>query len=91
MAKTWYPVIDYTLCAECGSCVKKCTHGVYDSAKAPSPVVMNPDGCVDHCHGCGALCPTGAITYVGDNTGWTPPNGKPAACDCGCGGGASCC
>ena len=90
MAKTWYPVIDYTLCAECGSCVKKCTHGVYDTAKAPSPVVTNPDGCVDQCHGCGALCPTGAITYVGDNTGWTPPNGKPAACDCGCGGGACC-
>jgi hypothetical protein len=29
----------------------------------------------------------GAITYVGDNTGWTPPNGAPAvdkaACTCG--------
>lgn len=76
MAKKWYPVIDYLTCAECGSCVEKCPHNVYDRAKAPSPVVVNPDACVDHCHGCGSRCPVGAITYVGDDTGWTPPNGK---------------
>ncbi len=76
MAKLWYPVIDYLKCEECGSCLKKCTHGVYDQSKAPSPVVINPDGCIDHCHGCGNLCPQGAITYVGDDTGWNPPNGN---------------
>ena len=76
MAKIWYPVIDYSECRECGFCVKKCGHGVYDQAKAPSPVVVHPESCVDHCHGCGNLCPQGAITYVGDDTGWTPPNGK---------------
>ncbi len=85
MAKTWYPVIDYTLCTECGSCGKKCSHGVYDSAKAPTPVVTKPEACVDHCHGCGALCPVGAITYVGDDTGWVPPNAKPVSGGCGCG------
>ena len=37
--------------------VAKCTHGVYNKAKAPTPVVVNPDGCVDHCHGCDNLCP----------------------------------
>ena len=89
MAKTWYPVIDYLTCIECGTCVLKCPHGVYDPAKAPSPVVINPADCVDHCHGCGNRCPVGAITYIGDDTGWTPPNGKQeseeSCCSCGCG------
>lgn len=90
MAQKWYPVIDYLECAECGSCIAKCSHGVYDKAKAPSPLVINPGNCIDHCHGCGNLCPKGAITYVGDDTGWAPPNGshpegKPCcAPDCGC-------
>jgi NAD-dependent dihydropyrimidine dehydrogenase PreA subunit len=87
MAKTWYPVIDYVTCEECGSCVAKCPHGVYDTTRAPSPVVKNPEACVDHCHGCGNRCPAGAITYVGDDTGWTPPNKqqpmRESACCCG--------
>jgi len=87
MAKKWYPVIDYVICVECGICSSSCPHGVYDMAKAPSPVVAQPLNCVDHCHGCGNKCPTGAITYVGDNTGWVPPNGKPLPEDAGC----SCC
>lgn len=88
MAKTWYPVIDYSLCTECGTCVAKCSHGVYDAKKAPTPVVTAPESCIDHCHGCGNRCPVGAISYVGEDTGWTPPNGamvedEPACC---CGG-----
>ncbi|MDP4118799.1 MAG: C-GCAxxG-C-C family (seleno)protein [Bacillota bacterium] len=78
MAKTWYPVINYLTCAECGTCVAKCPHGVYDTSKAPSPVVKNPQACIDHCHGCGNRCPVGAINYVGDDTGWTPPNSRKA-------------
>ena len=88
MAKTWYPVIDYLTCEECGSCVAMCPHTVYDTTKAPSPIVKKPEACIDHCHGCGNRCPVGAITYVGDNTGWTPPNGEQttgeACCSCGC-------
>lgn len=88
MAKTWYPVVDYLTCAECGTCIAKCSHGVYDAAKAPTPVVTNPEACIDHCHGCGNRCPVGAITYVGDDTGWTPPNGTQesteACCSCEC-------
>ena len=79
MAQKWYPVIDYVSCIECGACSTKCPHGVYDLAKAPTPVVINPLECVDHCHGCGNRCPVGAITYVGDDTGWTPPNGQVTA------------
>jgi len=88
MAKTWYPVIDYLICKECGTCVAKCPHGVYNTTKPSSPVVKNPEFCVDHCHGCGNRCPVGAIIYVGDDTGWTPPNGKQTAeesnCACAC-------
>jgi uncharacterized membrane protein YraQ (UPF0718 family) len=42
MAKKWYPIIDYPVCAECGACINKCPHGVYDIAKVPSPVVLRP-------------------------------------------------
>lgn len=76
MAKQWYPVIDYLICLECGTCIAKCSHGVYDNVKSPSPIVVHPENCVDHCHGCGNKCPIGAISYVGDDTGWIPPNGK---------------
>ena len=88
MSKTWYPVIDYSECVECGACIEKCPHNVYDKEKAPTPVVVRPNDCVDHCHGCGNRCPVGAITYVGDDTGWTPTNGKQqvkeSCCSCGC-------
>ena len=89
MAKKWYPVIDILTCQECGSCVAKCTHGVYDKSKAPVPMVVNPDNCIDHCHGCGNLCPIGAIAYVGDDTGWiapalqNQPQAKEECCCCG--------
>lgn len=87
MAKTWYPVVDYALCTECGICITRCPHGVYDQTKAPSPVVENPEACIDHCHTCGNVCPVGAITYVGDDTGWVPMNGMQefaeSCCSCG--------
>lgn len=90
MSKKWYPVIDYLECAECGACIEKCKHGVYDKTKKPSPVVINGDGCIQGCHGCGNICPNGAIKYVGDKTGWTPPNGKITDDDCGCDCGGNC-
>ncbi|AYD39575.1 4Fe-4S ferredoxin [Clostridium fermenticellae] len=75
MSKSWYPVIDYSLCKECGACFNKCKNGVYEK-KENHPVVVYPDGCVEGCHGCQNLCPVGAIQYVGDTTGKD---------DCGCG------
>ena len=86
MAKMWYPVIDILECIECGTCVAKCSHGVYDKQKDPVPVVINPDACIDHCHGCGNICPQGAILYAGDDTGWKPPmkeNVEINSCCCG--------
>ncbi len=76
MAETWYPVIDYDLCAECGACVAKCCNGVYVKGKS-RPEVVNPNNCVSGCRGCQKLCPTGAISYIGDT-------GKIQACDCKC-------
>ena len=87
MAKAWYPVVNEALCTRCGYCITKCPHGVYAKAQFPNPVVTAPDECVDHCHGCGNRCPAGAITYRGEDTGWTPPKGKATAdnrCGCGC-------
>ncbi|MGN1015019.1 MAG: DUF2703 domain-containing protein [Butyricicoccus sp.] len=88
MAKRWYPVIDRLSCTECGICVNFCSHGVYDKKKFPFPVVVYPEGCIDHCHGCGNKCPQSAISYVGEDTGWIPPEFKGkeiAETDCGCG------
>lgn len=91
MSKKWYPVIDYVNCAECGTCVAKCQHGVYDEKKAPTPIVINGVGCIEKCHGCGNICPNGAITYVGDDTGWTPPNGTSNGDGSCCSEGGCCC
>lgn len=65
MSLTWYPVIDTEKCDGCLSCFKKCKKGVY-KVENDRPVVVYPEGCVTGCHGCGNLCPQGAITYFGE-------------------------
>lgn len=65
MAKTWYPVIDYLTCVECGTCVVKCPHGVYDTTKAPSPVVKKPEACGDRCRQVSCY----SASLLGDGTG----------------------
>ena len=65
MSETWYPVINDELCSECGACIAKCTHGVYDKDNT-HPTVIYPVGCITGCQGCQKLCPTGAIQYFGD-------------------------
>ena len=84
MSKNWYPVIDYKKCTECGACTNKCKNGVYDQRKAPTPVVIAPNNCVQGCHGCGNLCPTKAINYVGDR------GKKSGNSGCGCNGNGCC-
>lgn len=80
MSKTWYPVINYERCTECGKCVEMCKHGVYNKTKAPRPVVVFTVGCVQGCHGCGKRCPNDAIEYVGDVD---PQNPTVISCNCG--------
>lgn len=65
MSKTWYPVIDYEVCKECGACFNKCKHRVYKK-EGNRPVVVFTEGCIEGCRGCQKLCPTGAIQYIGD-------------------------
>lgn len=74
MAKTWYPVINYENCTECGACVIQCSHGVYEK-NTMKPNVIHPDGCVDGCRGCQSLCLVNAIDYVGDL-------GQKSSCGC---------
>ena len=81
MSKTWYPVIDNEKCIECGTCTDKCKNGVYDQKEAPAPVVIFPEGCIQGCHGCGNLCPAGAISYAGDQE----TKGDDCGCGCSCG------
>lgn len=81
MSKNWYPTIDYDSCAECGACVEKCSHGVYDESKSPHPVVINPDNCIEGCTGCGSLCPADAIEYFGSDS-----DIQSAGCGCCCSG-----
>lgn len=74
MSKLWYPVINLETCSQCGACVGKCTHDVYEK-NTTTPSVIYPEGCVDGCHGCQVLCPTNSISYVGEGTSNT--------CQCG--------
>lgn len=76
MSKKWYPVINYENCIECGTCIKKCTHGVYETGTM-LPKVIYAEGCIDECRGCQKLCPADAIEYVGDL-------GQRVSCSCSC-------
>lgn len=89
MAIAWYPVINY-MTYECGICSMKCPHSVYDTSKAPTPVVVEPNNCVDHCHGCGNRCPCGsyhlwwAMILAGHLRNGNQKESEPG-CSCGCG------
>ncbi|WP_353852695.1 4Fe-4S dicluster domain-containing protein [Dehalobacter restrictus] len=86
MSEKWYPILDDETCIECGACFNKCTHEVY-KLDGNKPVVVYPNGCVEGCHGCGNLCPVGAIKYSGDTTGLITL-GNLSSCE---GGGSGCC
>ena len=78
MSKTWYPVLNYEKCIECGTCFSKCPNGVF-RLEYTRPIVVNTENCTEGCHGCGNLCPSEAIEYIGD-VGDTPKG------DCSCSG-----
>lgn len=66
MAVDWYPVIDREKCTDCLVCYEFCPNEVY-ILEDESPVVVRPENCISGCHGCENQCPSGAITYFGDN------------------------
>lgn len=51
-------MIEYSLFIECGVCLDKCKHGVYQKNR---PVEIYPEGCIEGCHVCQNLCPSDAI------------------------------
>jgi len=77
LSKNWYPVLNYEQCTACGACLRKCSHGVYED-KDGMMVVVSPEGCVEGCRGCQKLCPSGAISYFGEQN----PDSKPGSCCC---------
>jgi len=58
----WYPVIDETLCTNCGKCFKFCLFGVYTFGDKKLKVVK-PLACKNNCPACGRNCPTSAIIF----------------------------
>jgi len=58
----WYPVIDETLCTNCGKCFKFCLFGVYTFGGKQLKVI-NPLACKNNCPACGRNCPTSAIIF----------------------------
>ncbi len=76
-------MINYEKCIECGACVDHCTHGVYNEDKAPRPVVVKPEECVQGCTGCSKKCQVEAITYFGQEANMD-------GADCGCSSDSGC-
>lgn len=66
MSKLWFPIIDANKCTGCLACYNKCKRGVY-AIQDCKPQVINKEGCVEGCHGCGNLCPEQAIVYSGES------------------------
>ena len=58
----WYPVIDQSLCSNCGKCFKFCLFGVY-SFPDKNLNVVKPLSCKNNCPACGRNCPTSAIIF----------------------------
>lgn len=58
----WYPVIDNSLCTNCGKCASFCLFGVYRFDKK-SLKVVNPLSCKNNCPACARVCPGSAIIF----------------------------
>lgn len=76
MSKEWYPVVTLETCIECGACIEKCSHGVFEKSTS-KPKVIFAEGCIEGCTGCQQLCPSGSIEYAGNV-------GQKSSCKCGC-------
>jgi NAD-dependent dihydropyrimidine dehydrogenase PreA subunit len=58
---SWYPVIDYSRCTDCGQCADFCLFGVYE--KNGRVTVSNPKNCKNNCPACARICPATAIIF----------------------------
>lgn len=58
----WYPVIDKTLCTNCGKCHDFCLFGVY-TVENQQVLVSQPHLCKNNCPACARMCPSRAIIF----------------------------
>jgi NAD-dependent dihydropyrimidine dehydrogenase PreA subunit len=58
---SWYPLIDYSRCTDCGQCADFCLFGVYE--KNGRVIVSNPENCKNNCPACARICPATAIIF----------------------------
>jgi NAD-dependent dihydropyrimidine dehydrogenase PreA subunit len=58
---SWYPLIDYSRCTDCGQCADFCLFGVYE--KNGRVTVSNPQNCKNNCPACARICPVTAIIF----------------------------
>jgi NAD-dependent dihydropyrimidine dehydrogenase PreA subunit len=59
---SWYPVIDYSRCSNCGQCADFCLFGVYEKNNGRVSVI-NPQECKNNCPACARICPQTAIIF----------------------------
>jgi NAD-dependent dihydropyrimidine dehydrogenase PreA subunit len=59
---SWFPVIDYSRCSNCGQCADFCLFGVYEKGEN-SVRVINPQKCKNNCPACARICPQTAIVF----------------------------
>jgi NAD-dependent dihydropyrimidine dehydrogenase PreA subunit len=60
---SWYPLVDYERCTDCGQCADFCLFGVYEKDDNGKVKVVNPHGCKDLCPACARICPASAIVF----------------------------
>ena len=58
----WYPVLDYSRCANCKQCLEFCMFDVYSLVDG-NVVATQPDNCKPGCPACARVCPAGAIMF----------------------------
>ncbi len=59
---SWFPVIDYNRCVNCGQCADFCLFGTYSKIDG-KVIVSNPKACKNNCPACARLCPQTAIIF----------------------------
>lgn len=62
-SERWYPVIDSSLCVNCGNCLQFCIFNVYTYDESHHVTATNPDNCKTGCPACSRICPHGAIIF----------------------------